>query len=260
VTGKIASTTGAVEEVASPFAVEGCKSLAFKPSFTASTQGHASKADGASLDIKVSYASGGQANIRSVKTELPLQLPSRLTTLQKACVAAVFEANPAACPEESVVGVAKASSPVLPGLLTGPAYLVSHGNEKFPNLVIVLQGDGVRVNLVGDTDIKKGITSTTFKSVPDDPVTSFEVYLPEGKYSILGTYIPVKDNYNLCGQKLLMPTVITGQNGAVIKQVTQIKITGCKAAKPKPKHKKKKAKKASQNSAGLAASRKGGHR
>jgi hypothetical protein len=249
VTGVIASTGGSMDDVSTPFAVEGCRGLAFKPSFTASTQGHASKADGASLDIKVSYPSSGEANIRSVKTELPLQLPSRLSTLQRACVAAVFEANPADCPAESVVGVAKASSPILPVMLTGPAYLVSHGNEKFPNLVIVLQGDGVRVNLVGDTDIKKGITSTTFKSVPDDPVSSFEVYLPEGKYSILGTYIPVKANYNLCGQKLVMPTVITGQNGAVVKQTTKIAVTGCAKSKPTTKKKKKKsrAKKSSRS-------------
>jgi hypothetical protein len=235
--------------VSSPFAVEGCKELAFKPSFTASTQGHASKADGASLDVRVNFATGGGANIRSVKTDLPVQLPSRLTTLQKACLASVFEANPADCPPESVVGAAKAQTPILPVELTGPAYLVSHGNEKFPNLVIVLQGDGVRVDLVGDTDIKHGITSTTFKSVPDDPVSSFEVFLPEGKYSILGANLPTRDNYNLCGQKLEMPTLITGQNGAVIKQTTPIKITGC--SKPKPKKKtKSKGKKAGHARAG----------
>jgi hypothetical protein len=250
ITGTIAGAQGATAAVSSPFAVEGCKDLAFKPVLTAWTQGHASKQDGASLEVKVSYPSGGEANIRSVKTFLPLQLPSRLTTLQKACTAAVFEANPAKCPAESVVGVANAKTPILPVELSGPAYLVSHGNEKFPNLVVVLQGDGVRVDLTGDTDIKKGITSTTFKTVPDDPVSSFVLYLPEGKYSILGTYLPVKANYNLCGRKLVMPTEITGQNGAVIKQSTQIKVTGCTTKKPakkktKAKHATKSAKKSS---------------
>jgi hypothetical protein len=235
--------------VSSPFAVEGCKDLAFKPSFTAWTQGHASKQDGTSLEVKVTYPAGGEANIRSVKTFLPLQLPSRLTTLQKACTAAVFEANPAKCPAESVVGVVKAKTPILPVELSGPAYLVSHGNEAFPNLVVVLQGDGVRVNLVGDTDIKKGITSTWFKTVPDDPVSSFELFLPAGKYSILGTNVP-KGSYDLCGRKLVMPTEITGQNGAVIKQSTIIKVTGCSTKKPTTK-KKKKAKKAAK--AGKAA-------
>jgi hypothetical protein len=254
VSGTLAGSQGARVGVSSPFAVEGCKSLGFTPVFSASTAGRASKADGASLDVKVSYPKGGEANIKSVKTTLPLQLPSRLTTLQKACVAAVFEANPALCPAESVVGVARAQSPILPVELKGPAYLVSHGNEKFPNLVIVLQGDGVRVNLVGDTDIKHGITTTTFKSVPDDPVSSFEVFLPQGKYSILGTYLPVKDNYDLCGHKLVMPTEIVGQNGAVIRQNTAIAVTGCKPAKkPKTKKNAKKAKKADQAGAGRSS-------
>jgi hypothetical protein len=246
VTGKIAAAQGAVSSVSSPFAVEGCKNLAFKPSLTASTQGRASKADGASLDVKVTYPKNGEADIRSVKTDLPSALPSRLSTLQKACTAAVFEANPAECPAQAVVGIARASTPVLPVALNGPVYLVSHAGEEFPNIVVVLQGDGVRVDLVGDTDIKKGITSTTFASVPDDPVSSFELYLPEGKYSILGAYLPERAYYDFCGRKLAMPTVITGQNGAVIKQSTTIKVTGCPKAKKAAGKKKTKAKKASR--------------
>ena len=97
----------------------------------------------------------------------------------------------------------------------------------------MLQGDGVRVDLTGQTKIKKGITSSTFRSIPDVPVSSFELYLQQGRYSILGTDLPRKVGYDLCGQKLAMPTAITGQNGAVIKQTTTIKVTGC--AKPKKK-------------------------
>jgi len=130
--------------------------------------------------------------------------------------------------------------------LTGPAYLVSHAGEAFPNLVVILQGDGVRVDLTGDTDIKKGITSSTFKSIPDVPVSSFELYLPEGKYSILGIYLRASAKYNLCGQTLAMPTAITGQNGAVIKQTTTITVTGCPKAKKATKKKAKKATKSSR--------------
>jgi len=96
----IAAAQDATASVSSPFAVGGCENLSFKPSFAASTQARASKADGASLDVKVSYPTDGEANIRSVKVDLPKQLPSRLTTLQKACPAAVFEANPAKCSPE----------------------------------------------------------------------------------------------------------------------------------------------------------------
>jgi uncharacterized repeat protein (TIGR01451 family) len=237
ITATIAAAQGARASVSSTFAVAGCASLSFKPSFTASTQAKTSKADGARLDVKVSYPASDQANIRSVKVDLPKALPSRLTTLQKACAGAVFEANPARCPAESIVGIVRAHTPVLPVTLTGPAYLVSHGGEAFPNLVVILQGEGVRVDLTGYTFIKKGVTSSTFRSIPDVPVSSFELYLPEGKYSALTA------NGNLCKQKLQMPTKIIGQNGAVIKQTTTIKVTGCPKAKQAIK--KKRLKKAS---------------
>ncbi len=163
--------------------------------------------------------------------DLPRQLPSRLTTLQKACLAATFEANPASCPPQSIVGHATVSTPLLPVPLTGPAYFVSHGGEAFPSLTMVLQGYGVTVDLVGTTFISKaGITSTTFQTVPDVPFSTFELTLPQGPDSVLAANLPAKDNYNFCGQKLLMPTQITGQNGAEIKQNTPITVSGCPKA------------------------------
>ena len=168
-----------------------------------------------------------------MKVSLPKQLPSRLTTLQKACAAATFESNPAGCPAASVVGIARASTPVLNGTLSGPVYFVSHGGEAFPSLIVVLQGQGVRVDLVGSTFISKaGITSSTFKTVPDVPVSTFELYLPEGAYSALAA------NGNLCKSTLKMPTEFVAQNGAVIHQSTPISVTSCPKAKKKAKAKK----------------------
>ena len=232
------STAGRVSTGSSRFQAGGCRELAFKPGFAAGTQGHASKANGTSLKVHVT-SSFGQANIAKVKVTLPKQLPSRLTTLQKACLASVFEANPAACPEGSVVGSAVAHTPLLEQPFTGPAILVSHGGAAFPDLEYVLQSEGIKLILDGKTDIKKGITTSSFETVPDAPVSSFESNFPAGPHSILGTYLPVKDNYNVCGQTLTMPTTITGQNGATIKQTTRITINNC----PKPKKKKKTPKK-----------------
>jgi hypothetical protein len=230
----LASTAGATAAVAAHFQVGACGGLAFKPSLAVSTVGKASKANGANLDVKVIYPSGAvgsYANIKTVKVELPKQLPSRLTTLQKACLAATFEANPANCSPESNVGTAVATTPLLSNPLMGPAYLVSHGNEAFPDLEIVLQGEGITLVLDGNTLIKNGITSSTFKTVPDAPVSSFELKLPAGPFSILGANVPQSAHYSLCGQTLTMPTQITGQNGASITQTTKISITGCPKVK-----------------------------
>jgi hypothetical protein len=213
--------------VATSFQVTNCAALGFKPQFKVSASGRTSRANGANLDAKVIYPGGSHfANIAKVKVELPKQLPSRLETLKKACPAATFAANPAGCPSASVVGVAKASTPILPVGLSGPVYFVSHGGEAFPNLIVVLQGYGVRVDLVGDTFISKaGITSSTFNQVPDVPINSFELYLPQGPFSALAA------NKNLCTQNLTMPTVFTAQNGMVLKRATKIAVTGCGKAK-----------------------------
>jgi hypothetical protein len=200
---------------------------------------------------------------------LPKALPSRLKTLQKACTAKQFELNPADCPAASFIGHAVVHTPLLPVPLEGPAIFVSHGGEAFPSLTMVLQGDGVTIDLVGATYISPaGITSTTFKTVPDAPFNSFELKLPEGPYSALAA------NGNLCAEtktvtstrqetkkvkgktrkvkvkvkrteseSLVMPNEFVGQNGAKINESTPISVTGCPKAKPaikkKAKHKKK---------------------
>jgi hypothetical protein len=186
----VAGAQGANVQVTNPFAAAGCKSLPFSPAFTVSSQARTSKNNGASLTVKVAYKPG-QANIKSVAVTLPKQLPARLTTIQQACLAAIFEANPASCPAGSLIGIAKARTPVLPGVVSGPAYLVSHGGAAFPDVVLVLQDEGVRIDLTGNINIAKGgITSSTFASVPDAPITSFELSLPEGPYSALATNLP----------------------------------------------------------------------
>jgi hypothetical protein len=262
-----------------PFEAADCANLKFEPKFEVSTAAKTSKADGASLAVRLSlpnvggHASqaSGQSDIKQVKVELPKVLPSRLTTLQKACTAAQFKANPAGCPPGSIVGHAKAITPLIPEPLEGPAYFVSNGSEAFPNLIVVLQGYGFTIDLVGDTFISKaGITSSTFKTVPDQPVGSFELTLPEGPYSALAA------TGNLCSQTrtvtvkkkitirthgrkktvtrkvsstvaaaLQMPTEFIAQNGAVIHQNTPIEVTGCAN---KPNTKVKHAKRASKSS------------
>jgi hypothetical protein len=256
VAGSVTGAEGATSLVSTPFQVTNCAILSFKPSFTVAVTGRTSKAQGAGLSVKLSYppnSMGSEANIHSVKVELPKQLPSRLTTLQKACLAATFDSNPADCPPQSIVGHAVVHTPVLPVPLQGTAYFVSHGGEEFPNLTILLHGYGVTIELVGSTFISKaGITSTTFKSPPDVPFETFELALPQGPYSALAantnlcaktTLVSVKKRVTIhkhgrtthpyrtvkkrVPQSLLMPTEFTGQNGAQIHENTKITVTGC---------------------------------
>jgi hypothetical protein len=216
----LTSTLGAKQILSSPFQVGNCKALAFKPKFGSATGAKTSKANGASLETTINMPAG-DANIKSVLVQLPKQLPSRLTTLQKACPEATFAKDPNICPPGSFVGGARANTPTLPGKLTGPAILVSHGGQAFPDLDLVMSANGVRVILVGNTNIKNGITTTNFAANPDVPVSSITVNLPTGPHSALAA------NGNLCANKLVMPTTMVGQNGSTFKQSTTIKVTNC---------------------------------
>ena len=93
----------------------------------------------------------------------------------------------------------------------------------------MLHGEGIVVVLDGKTDIKKGITYSRFDTVPDAPVEKFETVFPAGPHSALTANVPESEHFNLCkhGNELVIPTEITGQNGAVLKQQTQVTLEGC---------------------------------
>ncbi len=217
----LTSSFGATQTLSAPFQATGCSSLVFKPSFTVGTNAKATRKNGPPLFVKIGYPAGLQSNIKSVFVKLPKQLPSRLSTLKEACPEAVFNVSPWNCPQKSKVGGATVVTPVLPKKLTGPAFFVSHGGAAFPDLDLVMTGNGVQIILVGQTNITKGVTTTNFASTPDVPVTKFEMNLSNGSNSALGSI------GNLCKPTLVMPTTITGQNGKVIKQNTKISVSGC---------------------------------
>lgn len=238
ITGQLTSSQATISTLKVPFQVTNCATLAFKPTLKVSTNGKTSRVKGASLHVKLTYPKapfGSQANIRSVKVDLPKQLPSQLKTLQQACPAATFNQNPASCSPNSKVGTAKATTPLLPVELDGPAYFVSYGSAKFPELVIILSGYGTSVQLHAETYIneKTNVTSSTFRTIPDVPVGTFELTLPQGKYPALAAPHP------LCDQKLVMPTNFTAQNGLTIKQNTPITTTNCPQTKNKTKKRKR---------------------
>jgi hypothetical protein len=259
VDANLTSADGVAAVLSSRFQAASCSSLPFNPAFSAATAGNGN-VHGASLDVKVAQRPG-EAAIGKVDTQLPLALPSRLSTLQKACPEAQFAANPAGCSSGSDVGVATATTPILNVPLTGPAYLVSHGSASFPDLDLVLQGEGVTIILTGRTDIKKGITYSRFDAVPDAPIGSFELKLPAGPGALLaatkrlcslsktataskrvshrvrGRAVSVVRKFKRAvAEPLLMPTTITGQNGAVIHQMTKIVVTGCTRPRRRASH------------------------
>lgn len=252
ITGSVSGEQGAVSQITQPFQVTGCRALPFAPRLSVETDAKWNRVDGTNLRVVVEGRTG-DANIQSTKLVFPLQLPSRLTTLQKACLQSVFLANPARCPEGAAIGTAVAHTPVLENPLAGPVYLVARGDE-FPDVEIVLQGEGVTLVLDGHTNIHNGITSSTFNTVPDAPVEKFEVNLPAGPDSaftgygnlcrptrtVTGTVITLK-RLGRGGRRvrvrrrvsqqlptpLVVPATLGAQNGDVLEETLPLRASGC---------------------------------
>jgi hypothetical protein len=216
----LASAQGASAAVATHFQVAGCAKLAFKPRLTALADAKTTRLGGAYVHVKV-VSGPGQANVGKVKLDLPRALPSRLTTLQGACLEATFKADPAHCPTGSILGTGAVTTPFLRGLLTGPIYLVSHGGRAFPDLDAVLQGEGVTLILTGTAGFAGGGSYEAFRTLPDAPISTLDLMFPRSAHSAFAA------NVNLCKRALRMPVEITGQNGAVVKQTTTIAVAGC---------------------------------
>jgi hypothetical protein len=259
ITAMIAGTQTALAAVSNRYALGDCKNLTFKPKLTATTSAATTLSNGANLDVRVTLPTtepGTEANLARIKVALPPQMPTRLTSLQNSCPQTTFAGDPSACPAASVVGVARAQTLVLPGELAGPVYLVSHGRDVLPSPVVVLQGDGVRLDLLGSTTIAKtGAGSVAFNATPDVPLSQLELFLPAGPHSLLAA------NTSLCTPgkartvtrrvtqrihgravrhtvkirerlpaTLPLRSELAAHNGVVAHQTAQITVAGCVAS------------------------------
>jgi hypothetical protein len=224
--GTAESTQSLTAAVSTRFQAANCAALPFTPKLSGLTHAGTSKVHGAYLHVRI-VSAGGQANIAKLKVDLPKQLTPRLSTLQYACLAMVIDVDPARCPAASVVGSVTVITPVLHQPLVGPVYVVSHGHSASPAVEFVLQGEGVTVDVVGQTSLQHGILAGTFRALPDVPISTLGLVLTEGPHSLFAANLPARSRSSMCGQNLAMPTEITGQNGAVLKQTTKLAVSGC---------------------------------
>ena len=113
-----------------------------------------------------------------------------------------------------MIGTTKAITPILDKPLTGNVYLVTEGNP-LPDIVAALRGQ-INIDLKGKVSTFHSALRTTFTTVPDAPVTSFNLNLAgAGKGLIV-------NNTDIC--KHLGPAVVQldGQNGKNANQNVQL--------------------------------------
>ena len=238
VAGTISSAGGTSAAVSSPFQAANCASLPFKPTLSALTHAKTSRVDGAYLHVKI-VSGPGQANIAKVKVDLPKQLPSRLTTLQKACPATRVRSRPRGVPGGLDRGDGDGDHADARAPLTDPPTWSHTVALAFPALVMVLQGEGITLELEGQTNISKGITSSTFRSLPDVPIGTLDLVFADGPALRLRGEPAGKGE---AGPVLADAEHADGDHRPerrAVKQTTRIAVTGCPPTRPKPKRKRK---------------------
>ena len=193
------------------------------------------KSGGTSLHFKIAYpkgAMGSQSWMKEMKFDIPKQLPARLTTIQKACLAADLRNTNAQSVPGGVGHRPSGRAHGGPARCRWKARCTSSPTaaRRSPTRSRCFTGYGLTIESHGHTFIngKTGVTSATFESVPDVPFESIEVTVPQGPFSEFGANLPAKANDNFCGQKLVMPIRFKAQNGLEIVQNTPVGVTGCK--------------------------------
>jgi hypothetical protein len=206
--------------VSSPFKVNGCENLDFKPKLFMRIFGGTRRAKSPKLRA-VLVAREGDANIGRTAVKLPKPLILEQASLANVCTRVQFAAHD--CPQDSIYGFAEATTPLLDGPLKGPVYLRSSSHE-LPDMVADLNGQ-VDVVLDGRIDSVKGRLRTTFDTVPDVPVSKFVVTIKGGKKRGL-----LVNSSNLCAKKYKVIARFTGQNGKKANMRPKLR-TPCKGKK-----------------------------
>lgn len=221
------SDRGATADAASGFAASGCSSLAFKPKLTLALTGRKQIRTGKHPGVRaqVTQQGVGEAGIERAEVRLPKSLALDVDNAQALCE---FEDGTKPdlenhCPKGSIVGRARAVTPLLNEPLVGNVYFVKNirrdpktGNEirTLPMIIAALRGE-IAINLKGTSDTKGGKLVSIFDGVPDAPVSQFNLNIAGGKNGIIAVTRTRRALINLCAKPRghIAESDMDGQNG-----------------------------------------------
>ncbi len=174
---------GAVARPGEGFQVANCGALPFAPKFALRFSGSTKRTGNPAVTANITYPSGpGYANIASTQVTLPDSELIDNAHLQAPCTLKQFAQK--ACPPSTVIGFAKADTPLLDQPLEGPVYL-RNGPHRLPDIVAALSGQIGEIDLVGRVDSVKTRLRTTFETVPDAPISHFTLSLDGGSKGLI---------------------------------------------------------------------------
>lgn len=226
------------------FTPTGCGSLPFSPSFSARAGDVGATEVGQKTPLSTTISQDDdEAGLREATVQLPNQLGPDIARLGQTCAPAAFAAR--TCDPISIVGPARATSPLLTEPLTGNVHLVDNPGN-LPKVGVDLTGQ-LSMQLYGALSLSNAVT---FSGLPDIPISTFTLGFDGGPNGLL-----LVNGRGLCdGPPPTFGTNFLGYNGATVAGTTAATIEGCgPTVKGKKCKKAKKRKKAKGKGASAAA-------
>jgi hypothetical protein len=213
VTTKIGSYDGDIAQVPNRFQVGDCAALAYNPKLRLRLTGPKQMRTGGHPGVKAQVTQKGieDAGIKRTVVRLPKALALDPDNANALCEFedGIRDDIEKHCPKGSIVGRARAVTPLLDRPLAGNVYFVKNvyfdkktGNRirTLPMLVVALRGE-IAINLRGkSSSTNGGQLVNTFKSVPDAPIKRFDLNIHGGGNGILTVTRTAKSRINLCAK------------------------------------------------------------
>ncbi|MFL5898276.1 MAG: hypothetical protein ACJ76D_07415 [Solirubrobacterales bacterium] len=212
ISATLSATNGAVAEPAVGFQATNCARLAYSPNLRVALKGSTKRSGNPALRAVLTQPPG-QANTAAATVILPSSEFIDNAHINNPCTRVQFNAGD--CPPNSVLGTARAVTPLLGQPLEGSVYFRSNGGEReLPDIVADLHGP-IHIVLVGFVDSvhKQGSeisrVRTRFANVPDAPVTKFTLSLYGGRRGLIENHV------GLCGGRHRAKLIFRAQNERV---------------------------------------------
>ena len=225
---QVGGNQGAQAVLSTPFQVADCAALPFAPRLALKLSGSTKRRGNPALSATLT-ASPGEANTAAATVSLPPTEILDNAHIKNPCTRVQFSAGKLPgekCPPGSVIGFAKAQTPLLEAPLEGPVYLRSAPENKsgLPDVVAALNGQ-IDIALDGKISTVNGGLRTAFQTVPDAPVSKFTLSLDGGSKGLL------QSTRNLCSSSQRAAVSIDGQNGKSANQMLKLQSACAKATK-----------------------------
>lgn len=222
---------GASAGSTTPFALKGCNSLGFRPTFAMRLSGRSQLHRHGKPGLRITARlPRGNSNLRTIGISLPRLLKFDLGALTQLC--SRTDALRDRCPATSRVGSSRARTPLLADVLGGPVYVVQPKGDGSPDLWASVEGSGVHLNLRGKTASKHGRAVVTLTGLPDMPLSTLAIRLDggeDGALSLAGS--PCRDGH---ARRIVAPISAEGQDGAFgLSRVRVAAASDCDADAPK---------------------------